>query len=67
MGLKHGIYCSGCCWALMLLLFVAGAMNPIWIVFLTIIVALEKWPRLPTWTTNAFGVALVIAGVSHLL
>ena len=67
MGLKHGLYCSGCCWALMLLLFVAGAMNPIWIVFLTIIVALEKWPRLPAWTTNAFGVVLVVVGVSHLL
>jgi len=66
MGLKHGLYCSGCCWALMLLLFVAGAMNPIWIVFLTIIVALEKWPRLPAWTTNALGVVLVIAGVSYL-
>jgi len=67
MGLKHGLYCSGCCWALMLLLFVAGAMNPVWIVFLTIIVALEKWPKLPAWTTNAFGLVLVVAGVSHLL
>lgn len=67
MGLKHGLYCSGCCWALMLLLFVAGVMNPIWIGFLTVIVALEKWPRFPVWTTNALGGVLVIAGVSNLL
>ncbi len=67
MGLKHGLYCCGCCWALMLLLFVAGAMNPIWIVFLTVIVALEKWPRFPAWTTNALGGVLVVAGLSNLL
>ncbi|MGI9409131.1 MAG: DUF2182 domain-containing protein [Hyphomicrobiaceae bacterium] len=67
MGLKHGLYCSGCCWALMLLLFVAGVMNPIWIVFLTIVVALEKWPTLPARTTNALGGVLVVAGVWHLL
>ena len=67
MGLKHGLYCGGCCWALMLLLFVAGVMNPIWIVFLTLIVALEKWPRLPIWTTNALGGVLILAGVSNVL
>ena len=67
MGLKHGLYCSGCCWALMLLLFVAGVMNPIWIVVLTVIVALEKWPRLPTWTTNALGGVLIVAGLLSML
>jgi predicted metal-binding membrane protein len=67
MGLKHGLYCTGCCWALMLLLFVAGAMNLIWIVFLTIVVALEKWPRFPTWTTIALGGFLLFAGVMNVL
>ena len=66
MGLKHGLYCAGCCWALMLLLFTAGAMNPIWIVFLTIIVAFEKWPRLPVWITNALGGILIVAGLVTL-
>lgn len=66
MGLRHGLYCSGCCWALMLLLFVAGVMNPIWIVFLTVIVALEKWPRLPPWISHVLGGVLVLAGVSQL-
>ena len=67
MGLRHGLYCTGCCWALMLLLFVTGAMNPFWIVFLTIVIALEKWPRLPTWTTTVFGGLLLFAGVIKLL
>ena len=68
MGLKHGLYCAGCCWALMLLLFVAGVMNPVWIVFLTAaVVALEKWPRLPGWLTWAYGAALLFAGAAILL
>ena len=67
MGLKHGLYCAGCCWALMLLLFVAGVMNPVWIVFLTLMVALEKWPRLPGWLTWAYGAALLFAGAAILL
>lgn len=67
MGLKHGLYCMGCCWALMLLLFVAGAMNPIWIAFLAVLAAIEKWPRLPTWTSSFLGVILMAVGAAHLL
>ena len=67
MGLKHGLYCAGCCWALMLLLFVAGVMNPVWIVFLTVVVALEKWPILPAWLARVFGAALVFAGAAILV
>ncbi len=42
MGLAHGLYCIGCCWALMGLLFYGGVMQPIWIVGLAIYVAAEK-------------------------
>ena len=42
MGIDHGTYCVGCCWALMLLLFVGGVMNLYVIAALTIVVALEK-------------------------
>ena len=41
-GLRHGSYCVGCCWALMLLLFVLGVMNLLWIAALAILVMLEK-------------------------
>ena len=67
MGLRHGLYCAGCCWALMLLLFAAGVMNPVWIVFLAVVVALEKWPRLPAWITWAYAAALLFAGAAVLL
>lgn len=42
LGLAHGAYCVGCCWALMTLLFVGGVMNVLWIVGLTALVLLEK-------------------------
>jgi predicted metal-binding membrane protein len=42
MGLKHGVQCAGCCWFLMLLLFVAGVMNVWWIAILTVLVLVEK-------------------------
>jgi len=42
MGLHHGTYCLGCCWLLMVLLFVLGIMNLVWIAVLAIFVLLEK-------------------------
>ena len=42
MGLKHGVYCLGCCWALMGLLFAFGVMNLLWIAGLSILVLAEK-------------------------
>jgi predicted metal-binding membrane protein len=42
LGFRHGIYCIGCCWALMALLFVGGIMNLLWIAVLAILVLLEK-------------------------
>jgi len=45
MGIAHGVYCVGCCWALMLLLFVGGVMNLYVIAALTTLVAVEKIGR----------------------
>jgi predicted metal-binding membrane protein len=42
MGLKHGGYCLGCCWALMGLLFAFGVMNLLWVAGLSAFVLLEK-------------------------
>ncbi len=42
LGLRHGLYCIGCCWALMLLLFVGGVMNLAWIAALGALVLAEK-------------------------
>ncbi len=42
MGLKHGTFCTGCCWALMALLFVAGVMNLLWVAIIAGYVLIEK-------------------------
>ena len=42
IGYKHGFYCVGCCWALMLTLFALGVMNILWVIILTIFVLFEK-------------------------
>ena len=42
LGILHGAYCVGCCWALMALLFVGGVMNVLWIAAIAILVLLEK-------------------------
>ena len=42
MGLRHGLYCLGCCWVLMALLFVSGIMNLVWIALIAGLVLFEK-------------------------
>jgi predicted metal-binding membrane protein len=42
MGLEQGLYCTGCCWLRMALLFVAGVMNMFWVAVITVLVLLEK-------------------------
>ena len=62
MGVSHGNYCLGCCWALMLLLFAGGVMNLAVILALTAWVAIEKLAPLGQWTARASGVLLIAAG-----
>ena len=59
MGVEHGAFCAGCCWALMALLFVLGVMNVIWIAVLTILVALEKMLPRARWLSAVSGIALI--------
>ena len=63
MGVEHGAYCAGCCWALMALLFVLGVMNILWIAALTIVVALEKMLPRAKWFSAASGFALIGWGI----
>jgi predicted metal-binding membrane protein len=67
LGLQHGIYCIGCCWALMGLLFVGGVMNPLWIAGIILLVLLEKLVPAANWLTRLAGVALVAGGVWMLV
>jgi predicted metal-binding membrane protein len=67
MGLHHGFYCLGCCWALMALLFVAGVMNLLWIAVITLFVLVEKIvPHGPAIGRITGGI-LILAGVSLIL
>lgn len=63
MGLKHGAYCTGCCWFLMALLFVAGVMNLWWIAILTVLVSLEKFLPRGLLAGRFVGVALGLWGI----
>jgi predicted metal-binding membrane protein len=49
MGLAHGVYCLGCCWLLMALLFVGGVMSLLWIVPIALFVLIEKLAPLGEW------------------
>jgi|TARA_B110001454_G_C12706896_1_gene428996 predicted metal-binding membrane protein len=62
VGFKHGIFCLGCCWALMLILFVNGVMNLLWIVILTLAVLAEKIIPFGKLTSRFFGFLLVFWG-----
>ena len=70
MGLHHGLYCLGCCWLLMALLFVLGIMNLPWIAALTVFVLLEKVlprgrlvSRISGAVLAAWGATLMVAAV----
>ena len=63
MGLEHGAYCLGCCWALMLLLFVLGIMNLVWIAALAAFVLAEKVAPKGEWVSRITGVLMAGWGI----
>lgn len=67
LGVLHGAYCVGCCWALMTLLFVGGVMNLAWIAVLSALVLAEKAAPGGPWIGRAAGVALIAWGGLTLL
>jgi predicted metal-binding membrane protein len=65
MGIKHGAWCIGCCWALMAALFALGVMSIAWMAFVAGLIALEKllpWERVAT-----YGTAAILLGLAILL
>jgi predicted metal-binding membrane protein len=66
MGISHGAFCTGCCWVLMLLLFVGGVMNLLWILIITLFVLLEKVLPLGSQGGKITGVLMVIIGTVML-
>lgn len=66
MGFQHGAYCIGCCWMLMLLLFVGGIMNLAWIAGLSVFVLVEKLTPAGHWISRGTGIALIGWGIASL-
>jgi len=71
MGARHGLYCLGCCWLLMVLLFVSGVMNLLWVALLALLVLVEKLApggaRLARWSGAAMlGLAVWLALASQI-
>ena len=62
LGLRHGAYCVGCCWALMALLFVGGVMNVLWIATISAFVLIEKIAPVGRLISRVAGVGFATAG-----
>jgi predicted metal-binding membrane protein len=64
MGVRHGLMCLGCCWALMLLAFVGGMANLVLMVLCTVLMVIDKLPGVAPRVTAPLGAALIAAGTA---
>lgn len=67
LGLLHGLYCIGCCWMLMVLLFAFGVMNLLWIAGLMAYVLLEKLAPYPRVVSRGAGLLAIAGGIALIL
>jgi predicted metal-binding membrane protein len=67
MGIDHGAYCVGCCWGLMLVMFVMGLMSLVWMGGLTMVIFLEKVTRYGPALSKVVGGVFIVLGVGILL
>ena len=66
-GMSHGLYCLGCCWALMSVLLVVGLMNLTWMAGIALIFLLEKNSRHGIGLTKVVGTAVIVLGIAVLV
>jgi predicted metal-binding membrane protein len=66
LGVRQGMYCLGCCWAMMLLMFVLGAMNVVWMAALGVLMAVEKLTTTARFS-QAVGVTFIAAGFGMIV
>jgi predicted metal-binding membrane protein len=64
MGLKHGLLCTGCCWALMALMFVGGVMNLLWMIVITAVILIEKIAPKGDVFARIAGVGMTLCGMT---
>jgi predicted metal-binding membrane protein len=65
MGVQHGAWCVGCCWALMVSLFALGVMSIAWMALVAALIAVEK--TLPWRRTATYGTAVVLVALGLLM
>jgi predicted metal-binding membrane protein len=63
MGMRHGLYCVGCCWLLMALLFVGGMMNLLWVALIAVYILVEKVVPARMWLSRIAGIAAIAWGL----
>jgi predicted metal-binding membrane protein len=66
LGLTQGIFCLGCCWAMMLVMFAVGVMNVIWMAGLGIVMTIEKIGSGRRFTYGVGGI-LILAGAAFIV
>ena len=67
LGIGHGWYCLGCCWALMITAFVLGTMNLTWMAFLTVVTCVEQIATRGRFFTRAVGIGISGLGLVVLI
>lgn len=65
LGLRQGLFCLGCCWAMMLLMFAVGVMNVAWMAALAIVMTIEKM-ILGRWFASMIGIVLILIGAGFV-
>jgi predicted metal-binding membrane protein len=63
MGIAHGVFCLGCCWALMVVLFAVGIMNLAWVAAISVVVLIEKIAPGGAVVSRLAGIAMIGAGL----
>ena len=67
LGIDHGVFCVGCCWALMLLMFVVGVGSLIWMMILAVVMGVEKNAPWGRRLSTPLGIALLVSGAAHFV
>ena len=65
LGVDHGVFCVGCCWALMLLMFIVGVGSLVWMMILAVVMGVEKNAPWGRRLSAPLGVVLLVSGVAH--
>lgn len=67
LGVDHGIFCVGCCWALMLLMFGVGVGSLVWMMILAMVMGIEKNATWGRRLSAPLGLSLLASGAAHFV